>query len=208
MLWSTSGPKIAMKSDAFGQLAEKARDWVMPSEAGKTSAITHAPQLTARPGRRGRDEPVDRVPGGDGGEPGAQADVMIQRGLGMQVRLLQRPEHQGGGQEREQRCLRGAAPAGPADDDAADGQDQQQAGPGPGLAEHLQRAGRARDPGQHRPLETSQVAAPAGPHPAASSAAVTASTVPARRAASKPRAVQGAVSRASAAMSGSNSKEA
>ncbi len=165
MLWSASGPKIAMKADAFGQLAEKARDWVRPSD-GREDQRDHARpagQGAAPAGRCGRDEPVDRVPGGDGGEPGAQADVMIQRGHGMQVRLLHRPEHQGGGQEREQRCLRGAAPAGPADDDAGDGQDQQQAGPGPGLAEHLQRGGRARDPGQHRLLETSQVAAAAGP---------------------------------------------
>ena len=51
--------------------------------------------------------------------------------------------------------------AGAADDQAGYGQDQYQAGPGPGLAKDRQRGGRARGPGQHRPLETTQVAAPA-----------------------------------------------
>ena len=152
-----------MKAVAFGPAGGEGPG-LGEAEGGREDQRDHARpagQGAAPAGRCGCDEPVDRVPGGDGGEPGAQPDVMIQRGLGMQVRLLHRAEHQGGGQEREQRCLGGAVPAGPADDDAGDGQDQQQAGPGPGLAEHLQRGGRAGDPGQHRPLEATQVAAPA-----------------------------------------------
>ena len=136
----------------------------MPSAAGKTSAITHAAQVKARPrpARCGRDKPVDRVAGGDRGEPGAQADVVIQRGHGVQVRLLQRPDAPGRRTRTRAAIWAAALPAGPADHDTGQGQHQQQAGPGPGLAEHRQRGGRARHPGQHRPLETTQVAAPAG----------------------------------------------
>ena len=46
---SASGVKMEIKLFAFGQLEEKLRDWVMPSPAGKVSAITHAAQVTARP---------------------------------------------------------------------------------------------------------------------------------------------------------------
>ena len=48
MLWSASGVKMEIKLVAFAQLEEKLRDWVMPSAAGKVSAITHAAQVTAR----------------------------------------------------------------------------------------------------------------------------------------------------------------
>jgi hypothetical protein len=51
--------KIEIKLFAFGQLEEKLRDWVMPSAAGKISAITHAAQVTPRP-RPGGDAAMNR----------------------------------------------------------------------------------------------------------------------------------------------------
>ena len=46
--WSASGRKIAMKVAELGQLVANSRDWVAPSETGKASAITQAPQVMAR----------------------------------------------------------------------------------------------------------------------------------------------------------------
>ena len=37
-----------MKPAELGQLVENARDWLTPSTTGKQSAITQAPQVTAR----------------------------------------------------------------------------------------------------------------------------------------------------------------
>ncbi len=37
-----------MKSDELGQLADNVHDWAAPSVTGKQSAITQAPQVTAR----------------------------------------------------------------------------------------------------------------------------------------------------------------
>ena len=54
----------------------------------------------------GGDEPVHGVAGGDGGEPGAQADMLVQRVQAMQVSLLQRSEQRGGGQDGQQPRLR------------------------------------------------------------------------------------------------------
>ena len=95
---------MAMKLVALGQSVENCRDWLAPSEAGKTSATIRAPVVTAwaRPGRGGGDEPVDGIAGGDGGEPGAQSDVLVQRGQGVQPGLFQRPEQPGDGQHRQQ----------------------------------------------------------------------------------------------------------
>ena len=47
----------------------------------------------------GGDELVYGIAGGDGGEPGAQADMLIQRGQGVQVSLLQRSQQRGGRQD-------------------------------------------------------------------------------------------------------------
>src|SRR5262250_1836962 len=48
VLWSASGPKIAMKLVALGQLVENCQDWPAPRVTGKTSATTQAPQVRAR----------------------------------------------------------------------------------------------------------------------------------------------------------------
>ena len=37
-----------MKAEELGQLVENTCDWPAPSETGKASAITQAPQVTAR----------------------------------------------------------------------------------------------------------------------------------------------------------------
>jgi len=37
-----------MKADELGQLVENVHDWAAPSVTGKQSAITQAPQVTAR----------------------------------------------------------------------------------------------------------------------------------------------------------------
>ncbi len=82
----------------------------------------------------------------------------------MQARLLQRPEHRGDGQDRQQPCLRASLPADPADDDAAHGQGDDEAGPGPGIGEHGERAVGAGDPLQCCLLDPGDVAAPADQH--------------------------------------------
>ena len=54
--WSASGPKMAMKLVALGQSVENCRDWLAPSDSGKTSATIRARGGqglgAARPGRR------------------------------------------------------------------------------------------------------------------------------------------------------------
>ena len=43
--WLASGRKMAMKLDEFGQAVANARDWDIPSDAGKASATTQAGYL-------------------------------------------------------------------------------------------------------------------------------------------------------------------
>ena len=76
MLWSASGPKTAMKSDVFGQAGGEGPGLGEAEGGREDQRDQHARSLWRGPGRRrGRDEPVDRISGGDGGEPGAHADV-------------------------------------------------------------------------------------------------------------------------------------
>ena len=53
--WSANGPKMPMKLVALGQSVENCRDWLAPTDSGKTSATVRAAVVSAgaaRPGRR------------------------------------------------------------------------------------------------------------------------------------------------------------
>ena len=109
----------------------------MPREMGKVRAAAHAAVVQAWErvsGARG-DEGVDGVAGGDGGEPDAQPDVLVQRVEGVQVGLFEGAGQRGGGQDGQQPGLAGAAAGDGAGEDGAGGQDQDHAGPGPGVGQ-------------------------------------------------------------------------
>ena len=115
----------------------------------------------SRPAGDGRDEPVRGVAGGDGREPGPDADVLVQQRGGVQPGLLGRAQDRRGGQDGQQPG-RGPsfAPHG-ADHHAACGQDDQDARPVPGAGQHHQRRARVRHRGQDVHLEPVEVVAPA-----------------------------------------------
>ena len=69
-----------MKLEALGQPVENGQDWLAPRMAGKASATTQAPVVSVRdrPAGAAAMNLVSGVARGDGGEPGAQADVLVQ----------------------------------------------------------------------------------------------------------------------------------
>jgi hypothetical protein len=81
----------------------------------------------------GRDEPVGGVARGDGREPGpgSQADVLVQQRRGVEPGAQDR----GAGQDHQQPGPGMSVPPHGADDDAARGQDDEQADPVPGAGE-------------------------------------------------------------------------
>ena len=156
-----------MKVAEFAQLVANSFDWVMPRDAGNGQG-DDAGRAGHRAGLAGggrADEPFHGVAGGDRSEPGAQADMLVQRIQRVQMSLLQRPEQRGDSQHHEQPCPGGLAMADPAGDDAADGQDDDYAGPGQCVLDHAQRRGGAGGPAKRRLGDSLPVAVPAEQYP-------------------------------------------
>ena len=99
-----------MKAVELGQAVANTLDWLAAERererqrdyAGPAGDHAHVPR------GRGRDELVYRVARGDGREPDPQVDVLVQRGRGVQARLVEGDQQGGAGQQGQQPGLRAA----------------------------------------------------------------------------------------------------
>ncbi len=139
----------------------------MPREMGKVRAATQAPVVVG-PGaavRGGGDERSDGIAGRDRGEPRAQADVLVQRRQGC-----------AGWPARADRASAAAASTASshvwrapprvtaAGDDGARGQDEDHAGPGPGVGQDRGHRGGPGRPLQRGLADSARVTGPAEQH--------------------------------------------